>query len=239
MSKKRGVLVWGLFGLATILLFVSSLTVWSKRQLLDDRGVGGLLDAAARKRRGARRDRAEAQRRPVRAGRRGGPAARAAAAGAGSRPSTCGDTAEHGRPAAADRLLQRPRVQTLWENLNKRAHAGVVRVLEGKDLGRNGNISTANGEVTLDLRPAITRLATRLGVEDKLKANADPNAGQLVIMESDQLGAAQTAVKILKALSSLLVIVVLALYALAIYLARGGGGCCWARPGRASCSSGW
>jgi hypothetical protein len=36
MSKKRGVLVWFLFGLATILLFVSSLTVWSKRQLLDD-----------------------------------------------------------------------------------------------------------------------------------------------------------------------------------------------------------
>ena len=36
MSKKRGVLVWGLFVLATILLFVSSLTVWSKRQLLDD-----------------------------------------------------------------------------------------------------------------------------------------------------------------------------------------------------------
>src|SRR4030095_10170478 len=36
MSKKRGVLVWCLFGLATILLFVSSLTVWSKRQLLDN-----------------------------------------------------------------------------------------------------------------------------------------------------------------------------------------------------------
>jgi uncharacterized iron-regulated membrane protein len=35
MSKKRAVLVWCLFGLATILLFVSSLTVWSKRQLLD------------------------------------------------------------------------------------------------------------------------------------------------------------------------------------------------------------
>ena len=58
-------------------------------------------------------------------------------------------------------------------------------------------------------------------MEDKLKANADPNAGQLVIMKSDQLGAAQTAVKILKALSSLLVIAVFALYALAIYLARG------------------
>ena len=36
MSKKRGVLVWCLFALATILMLVSSLTVWSKRQLLDD-----------------------------------------------------------------------------------------------------------------------------------------------------------------------------------------------------------
>ncbi len=36
MSKKRGLLVWGLFALATILLLVSSLTVWAKRQLLDD-----------------------------------------------------------------------------------------------------------------------------------------------------------------------------------------------------------
>src|SRR4029453_16558340 len=35
MSKKRGLLVWGLLVLATVLLFVSSLTVWSKRQLLD------------------------------------------------------------------------------------------------------------------------------------------------------------------------------------------------------------
>src|SRR3982751_2050414 len=36
MSKKRGVLVWSLLVLATILMLVSSLTVWSKRQLLDD-----------------------------------------------------------------------------------------------------------------------------------------------------------------------------------------------------------
>ena len=43
-------------------------------------------------------------------------------------------------------------MQTLWKNLNERAHAGVVKVLEGKDLGRKGNISTANGAVTLDLR---------------------------------------------------------------------------------------
>jgi hypothetical protein len=222
MSKKRGLLVWTLLGLATILLFVSSLTVWSKRQLLDDEAWADssaqllandeVRGAIAQKLSDGLFERVdvEAQLRERLPKRSQG----AAAALAAALQNTVG-------PAAADRLLQRPRVQTLWENANKRAHAAVVRVLEGKELGKNGNISTANGEVTLDLRPAITRLATRLGVEEKLKANADPDAGQLVIMNSSQLGAAQTAVKILKALSSLLLIVVVALYALAIYLAHG------------------
>jgi hypothetical protein len=221
MSKKRGVLVWCLFGLATILLFVSSLTVWSKRQLLDDQAWADsstqllandeVRGAIAQKLSDGlfQRVDVEAQLRE-----RFPRAQGAAPVLAATLENTVG-------PAAADRLLQRPRVQTLWQNANKRAHAAVLRVLEGKDLGQNENISTANGEVTLDLRPAIERLATRLGVEDKLKPNADPNAGQLVIMKSDQLGAAQTAVKILKALSSLLLIAVVALYALAIYLARG------------------
>jgi hypothetical protein len=201
-------------------------------------GVGGLLDAAAGKRRGRgaiaqklsdglfQRVDVEAQLRERLPKRSQG----AAAALTATLQNTVG-------PAAADRLLQRPRVQELWKNINKRAHAAVVKALEGKDLGTNGNISTANGEATLDLRPAITRLAIRLGLYDKLKANADPNAGQLVIMKSSQLKAAQTAVKILKALSSLLLIAVVALYALAIYLAKGGAGWCWARPARASCSS--
>jgi hypothetical protein len=222
MSKKRGLLVWSLLVAATILLFVSSLTVWSKRQLLDDDAWAHsstqllandeVRGAIAQKLSDAlfQRVDVEAQLRERLPAQRKGTAAALAVA----LQNTVG-------PAAADRLLQRPKVQTLWENVNKRAHAGVVKVLEGEDLGKNGNISTANGAVTLDLRPAITRLATRLGLEGKLKANADPNAGQLVIMKSSQLEAAQTAVKILKALSSLLLIAVVALYALAIYLAKG------------------
>jgi hypothetical protein len=213
--------VWGVFAVATILLFVSSVTVWSKRQLLDDQAwansstqllandqVRGaiaqtLVDRLFEQVDVTAQVRAQLPKRAQGAA----PALAATLANAAVR--------------AADRLLQTQKVQTLWMNLNKRAHAGVVKVLEGKDLGKNGNISTANGAVTLDLRPAITRLATRLGVEDKLKANADPTAGQIVIMKSDQLSAAQTAVKILKALSSLLVIAVFALFALAIYLAHG------------------
>jgi hypothetical protein len=222
MSKKRGVLVWVLFALATIVLFVSSLTVWAKRQLLDDQAWANsstqllandeVRGAIAQKLSDALFARVDVaaqlrERLPPRA--------------QGAAPLLAAALQNNVAPAAANRLLQRPRVQALWENANKRAHAGVVRVLEGKKLGKNGNISTANGEVTLDLRPAIKRLATRLGVEDKLKANTDPNAGQIVIMKSSQLKAAQTAVKILNALSSLLLIAVFALFALAIYLAQG------------------
>jgi hypothetical protein len=221
MSKKRGLLVWGLLVLATILLFVSSLTVWSKRQLLDNDAwadsstkllandqVRGALAQTLVDRLFERVD-VDAQIR-----------ARLPEQAQGAAPALAA-TLESAAVRSADRMLHTPRVQTLWQDINKRAHAGVVKVLEGKDIGRNGNVSTANGNVTLDLRPLITQLATRLGVEDRLKANADPNAGQVVIMKSSQLGAAQTAVKILHALSSLLLIAVLALYALAIYLARG------------------
>jgi len=222
MSKKRGLLVWSLLGLATLLLLVSSLTVWSKRQLLDDEAwahsSAQLL--ANDEVRGAIAQKISDglfQRVDVEAQLRGRLPKRAQGT-AGVLAATLQNTVG---PAAADKLLQRPRVQTLWENLNKRAHAAVLKVLEGKDLGRNGNISTANGAVTLDLRPAIANLAGRLGVEDRLKAGTDPNAGQIVIMKSNQLDAAHRAVKILKALSSLLLIVVLGLYALAIYLATG------------------
>src|SRR6266498_2628804 len=222
MSTRRGVLVWSLYVLATILLFVSSLTVWAEVQLLNNQAWANsstqllandeVRGAIAQKLSDGLFERVdvEAQLRE-----RLPPRAKGAA---GALAATLQNTVG---PEAADKLLQRPRVQTLWQNLNKRAHAGVVKVLEGEDIGKNGNVSTANGAVTLDLRPAITKLATRLGVEDKLKANADPNAGQLVIMKSSQLEAAQTAVKILKALTSLLVIAVFALYALAIYLAQG------------------
>jgi hypothetical protein len=221
MSKKRGILVWSLFALATILLFVSALTVWSKRQLLDNQAwsdssaqllandqVRGAVAQTLVDRMFERID-VEAQLRarlPERS-QAAAPALAAALQTAGVR--------------SADRFLQTEQAQTLWKNLNERAHAGVVKVLEGQDLGRNGNISTANGAVTLDLRPLITRVATRLGVEDKLKASADPSAGQIVIMKSDQLATAQTVVKLLKALSMLLAIAVFALYATAVYLARG------------------
>ena len=136
MSKKRGLLVWSLLGLATILLFVSSLTVWSKRQLLDDQAWANsstqLLanDEVARLRRSS---------------------ATHSSSGSTWKPSCASGCRRRGRelpshwrrrsrtrscPRPPTGCWQRPRVQTLWENLNKRAHAGVLKVPEGKDLGQ-------------------------------------------------------------------------------------------------------
>jgi hypothetical protein len=96
-------------------------------------------------------------------------------------------------------------------------HRNLIAVLEGKKVR---NVSTESGDVTLDLRPLVHRLADRLGVADKLKANADPNTGVIVILRSNQLEAAQKAVRVVKALTLFILIAVLLLFGLALYLAR-------------------
>jgi hypothetical protein len=116
------------------------------------------------------------------------------------------------------RLLEAPRVQQLWINANAAAQQKLVNVLEDK----TGNgISTGNGVVTLDLSELVTQIATALGVPASALAKIPPDAGVITVMRSDQLSAAQTAVKGVKVLSTGLLVLVLALYALAIYLAGG------------------
>ena len=83
-------------------------------------------------------------------------------------------------------------------------------------------MSTANGDVTLDLRPLVHSLADRLGIAARLKANAPPNAGLIVIMRANKLEAAQKAVRVVKVLSIFILFAVLGLYALALWLAGPG-----------------
>src|SRR6185436_18986915 len=119
---------------------------------------------------------------------------------------------------AANRLLATPRVQQLWETANRLMHKDLVRVLEGKNVR---HITTENGTVVLDLRPIIHRLAEKLGIQDQLAARAPPDAGQIVILRSDQIETAQHVVRIFRVLTIFLALVALALYVLAIYLAKG------------------
>src|SRR5207247_7727980 len=74
---------------------------------------------------------------------------------------------------------------------------------------------TENGEVVLDLGPLVQRLSTRFGIQ------ASPDAGQITILKSGQLKNAQRALQVVNVLSVFLLLLVLFLYGLAIYLARG------------------
>ena len=118
---------------------------------------------------------------------------------------------------ATDELLQRPRVQALWETANRAAHATFLSIVKGG----GENLSTEEGTVTLNLREILVQLSDRTGVGGGLVAKIPPDAAQLTILRSDQLSFAQDVVNLLRPLAILLLILMLGFYAGAIALARG------------------
>ena len=119
---------------------------------------------------------------------------------------------------AVDSLLQRPRVEQLWERVNRVAHRELLAILNGNP---RPNVSTTNGDVVLDLRSFIIDVGTQLGVGGQLAQRLPADVGQVTVLKSDQLGAAQDVVKGIKALSVFLGALTLLLWALALWLARG------------------
>jgi hypothetical protein len=126
-------------------------------------------------------------------------------------------------------LLGRPLAQQAWERANRRAHTLLMRTLDG-----GGDfVSTTGGVVTLDLRVLLTETADRFGLGGRIAGRLPPDAGQIVVLESDQLGTAQDVVHVLEALPAILVTLALLLYALAIALARD-----WRREALRACGFG-
>jgi hypothetical protein len=117
-------------------------------------------------------------------------------------------------PQVAERLLEAPRVQSLWSDANRRAHEELLRVLDGGGT----TVSTANGTVTLDLRPLVETLGERVGANE-LGEKLPVGAGRLTIIHSDELEAAQKGVKLLRRLPIVLTLLALILFGLAIFLA--------------------
>jgi len=218
MSRRRSAAVIALVVLATLITFVGSLTVWSKRQLLDNEAwrtssarllqqpaVRSALATTLVDQLYANVDVEQQLRQNLPAGTKGlAPELASALQTASTR--------------AAETFLGTARGQQLWVELSGRAHAQLVRALEGKSVR---GIGTANGEIVLDLRPMLQRLANRVGVGDRLATALPPDAGRIVLLRSDQLKNAQHAVRVLNALSVVVAIVALALYAIAIWVARG------------------
>ncbi len=128
-------------------------------------------------------------------------------------------------PRAASDILAQPAVQNQFQTLTYNAHKRFLTIIDGKN---QGPVQTQNGEVVLDLHPIVEQLADRLGLGAQIK----PDAGRLVVFSSSQLKLVQDSVKAIKVLNVFLIVVVLLLYALAIWLAAG-----WRR--QALRASGW
>ena len=82
-------------------------------------------------------------------------------------------------------------------------------------------ITTGNGVVTVDLSALVKELGTDLGLPAAALAKIPAGTGVITVMKSDQLSAAQDGVRLIKALSVWLIVLVIVLYGLAIYLAHG------------------
>jgi hypothetical protein len=118
---------------------------------------------------------------------------------------------------AIDVVLQSQAVQEIWRDANRAPHEAAVAVLED-DVGTA--VSSAGGQVTLDLGALVEKVGQELGVSSDILDKIPDDAGQVTIVESDTLEAAQIAVRLIEVLSVLLFFLVVGLYRAAIYLAR-------------------
>jgi hypothetical protein len=124
--------------------------------------------------------------------------------------------------------LERPRVQLVWEEANRRAHAVLLRIVEGE----GDTVSTQDGVVALNLGTLVERVGEQVGVNTAGKIPAQ--ASRIEVLRADELSFAQDMVDLLQKLAIVLPAVALALYALAIYLARG-----WRRRAVRACGIGF
>jgi len=218
LSRKRRIVIWTLVVLASILALVSILTMWTKRQMLDntawnrattqivqDPKVQAALATYTVNQLYENIDvgKALSERLPPNLKRLGPPLA-----GALEQPATQG----------VARLLARPRIQQLFIGASSIAHEKLVNVLEDKT-GRG--ISTGGGVVTLDVHEMVVEVGTELGLPPDALAKLPAQAGTITLMKSDQLSAAQTGVQAIRVLTVWLLVAVLAMYGFAIWLARG------------------
>jgi hypothetical protein len=215
-SRGRATVVWAVLVVAGLLLLLSSFAVWINRVALNT-GVftdtsSSLLDNDQIRRAVANRAvdelfanvdvQAEVQAQlPSDYKGLSGPAA------AGLRQASY---------QIVDRALEQPVFQDLFRVALEESHTTLVQILEGG----GDRVSTNEGEVTLNLRAIILEAADRIGIGDQVADKIPADAGQIVVLRSDQLDTAQNVFQLLKTLAWFLPILTLLAFGVAVWLAR-------------------
>ena len=82
-------------------------------------------------------------------------------------------------------------------------------------------VSTEGGFLVLDLRPLMIQLGDQVAILGNAAQRFPEDAGRIKIMEADQLETAQDLTQLLRRVAMFLPFVVLALWGIALWLARG------------------
>jgi hypothetical protein len=120
--------------------------------------------------------------------------------------------------SGAEQVLKSSTAEGLWKDANRAAHEQLLAVLENKKEA----VSTAEGNVTLNLGSLVTNLADQVGIGGQLAEKLPPDAGQITILRSDQLKTAQDIAVGIKGLALILSLLTLLTFGLAVYLSRDG-----------------
>ena len=118
---------------------------------------------------------------------------------------------------AAEKALETPQVQNVWKKANHAADQTLVTIVNGG----GSRVQIQAGTVSLNLRQIVADVSQRLGLPSGVEEKLPPSVANVKVVTSSQLGLVRDLAKALHALALALTIVMLALYALAVYLARG------------------
>ncbi|MER7483606.1 hypothetical protein ABTX60_39235 [Streptomyces sp. NPDC126510] len=115
------------------------------------------------------------------------------------------------------RVITSDAFQQVWEGANRRSHAAVVNMLTGD---RQGAVEAVNGTVQLDVGAVVDQVQQRLVDAGFEKATAIPDTDRTVtLFETEQLGKAQDAMRLLDIVGTWLPVLTVALAALAVWAA--------------------
>ena len=118
---------------------------------------------------------------------------------------------------AANAALEQPAVQSVWTEANKLAHEQFVTAMNGG----TSFISTTNGDVTINLGGILTKISTSLGLPSSVTAKIPPGAGEITVIQSQELKQAQQITRALKTSSVVFSVLAFLLFVAAVALAAG------------------
>jgi hypothetical protein len=116
------------------------------------------------------------------------------------------------------KIVASPQVASLWVQVNRTAHAQLVKALSGQG---KGSITVSNGQVVMNLGPFIDLVKKRLAARGLTIVNNIPAINPtLALFSAKYLVKAQTGYRLINNLKIVLPILTLVLWGAGIYIAR-------------------